>query len=71
MFKFNQKKFRYTWRIASHADVPRASSCVLAFPPWGELLDEPKERLRGRLTWCLVYYCSHSSLGLQKASLIW
>ena len=66
MFKFNQEKFKYsTWRIASHADVPRASSSVLAFPPWGELHDEPKERLRGRLTWCLVYYRSHS-----KASLI-
>ena len=65
MFKFNQKKFKYTWRIASHADVPRASSSVLAFPPWGELHDEPKELLRGRLTWCLVYYRSHS-----KASLI-
>ena len=65
MFKLNQKKFKYTWRIASHADVPRASSCVLAFPPWGESHVEPKERLRGRLTWCLVYYRNHS-----KASLI-
>ena len=65
MFKFSQNEFRYNWRIASHA-----ASRALAFPPWGELHDEPKERLRGRLIWCLVYYCSHSSVGLQKASLI-
>ena len=43
MFKFN-----HTWRIASHADVSRALSRVLAFAPWGEVHDEPKEHPRGR-----------------------